>query len=546
MTARSRTLFSHLFQRLLEGDESTSPTADSRLRLIQVLALIAMPGLVVPVRFHVTHPYTYVMWSMAVVGLAMTLRWDSLFPDRRDYLILTPLPVSPREVFLAGAAALGAFLALFVVAANLFSMWIVPLARAGREPGLGALQAVFAHLAGTFGGALFVAFTIAAAHGVLLQALPIATFRKISPRIQMLSTISLVTALMVTPLVQATAVALAAQSRLVSYFPPIWFYGLYDYLSPGEPSSPLSKTWAVSAVLALATSGATCAVSYAVGYWRHSQTVVEGAEARPAGPLRVQTFANALLNRGLLRQPRERAVFHFIGKISRRSGRHRTLTALYYGIGAGLALSTLFAVDPGSPVSSIAVSKAGALEAPLILSFLFIAGLRATFSVPCELPANWVFRVAAGHGSHYLRAARRWVFLCRLLPLYGVLAPLEFVLFGPPSILHLALDLMATALMLEAFFFGFRKIPYTCSRFPEKVHLGILVVLYLFGFTTSIAWLGSVKRWALTGPVPAAITLLTGTAGILAASRLSGGGGRKDAPIVFDEAESPFVSLDLS
>ena len=39
--------------------------------------------------------------TMLVVGLFAVLSWNSTFPDRRDVLILSPLPVPARTLFLA-------------------------------------------------------------------------------------------------------------------------------------------------------------------------------------------------------------------------------------------------------------------------------------------------------------------------------------------------------------------------------------------------------------------------------------------------------------
>ena len=43
--------------------------------------------------------------TMLVVGLFAVLSWDSTFPDRRDVLVLAPLPVRARTMFLAKVAA---------------------------------------------------------------------------------------------------------------------------------------------------------------------------------------------------------------------------------------------------------------------------------------------------------------------------------------------------------------------------------------------------------------------------------------------------------
>ena len=44
--------------------------------------------------------------TLLVVGLFAVLSWDSTFPDRRDVLVLAPLPVRPRRKR-SGAANIG-------------------------------------------------------------------------------------------------------------------------------------------------------------------------------------------------------------------------------------------------------------------------------------------------------------------------------------------------------------------------------------------------------------------------------------------------------
>src|SRR5205823_12163531 len=122
----------------------------SRTRVIQLLALLTVPGLMISFFMMADHPagsmfvtaaasetdrlwlrigdrYVFVSYAMVVMGLLMTFKWDSLFPDRRDYLILSPLPVSVRRMFAAKIVALIAFLLLFAVAINLCSMILVPM-----------------------------------------------------------------------------------------------------------------------------------------------------------------------------------------------------------------------------------------------------------------------------------------------------------------------------------------------------------------------------------------------------------------------------------
>ncbi len=63
--------------------------------------------------------------TMLVVGLFAVLSWESMFPDRRDVLVLSPLPVRSRILFIAKVTAVATGLSLTVLALDFF-------------PGLGA------------------------------------------------------------------------------------------------------------------------------------------------------------------------------------------------------------------------------------------------------------------------------------------------------------------------------------------------------------------------------------------------------------------------
>ena len=62
--------------------------------------------------------YALIALTMVTVGLFAVLSWDSAFPDRRDVLVLAPLPVRARTLFLAKIAALATALSVTVLALN--------------------------------------------------------------------------------------------------------------------------------------------------------------------------------------------------------------------------------------------------------------------------------------------------------------------------------------------------------------------------------------------------------------------------------------------
>jgi len=94
-----------------------------RTNVVQAFGLVATPGIFVPFymipqRARFDHPFAYnwillsdyyffVMFSMVVMGFVMVFEWDALFPDRKDYLILTPLPLGGGSIFAGKTLAPG-------------------------------------------------------------------------------------------------------------------------------------------------------------------------------------------------------------------------------------------------------------------------------------------------------------------------------------------------------------------------------------------------------------------------------------------------------
>src|SRR6516162_8922786 len=59
--------------------------------------------------------------TMAIAGMFAVVSWDSVFPDRRDSLILGLLPLRPQTILNARLAATATGLGLCVVAVNVFT-----------------------------------------------------------------------------------------------------------------------------------------------------------------------------------------------------------------------------------------------------------------------------------------------------------------------------------------------------------------------------------------------------------------------------------------
>lgn len=513
MNEQFRTLIRHFFGRFFDKD-SLSADADERANVVQIIGILALPGAIISLFTMVDHPmirseltrlwlragdrYAFVAYSMAVMGFVMTFKWDSLFPDRRDYLILTPLPISLKEFFAAKVVSLCGFLLLFAVAINFFSCVMVPYAFVIRENKLSVYPFAFiAHAAAVLSASVFTALFFAALQGVLINTMSPSAFRRVSHWLQMISMMILVATLLMTPgLSMNIQVLIESRTPALDYIPLFWFLGIYEVLNPEGTLIPAANDWAAMALKSMFVVSAVFVLTYLISYRRYSKKILEGIESNRFEQPWHQRAVSRALNLVLLRHPFQRASYHFIGRIFARSSKHRLFMAMYSGIGLALTLSSLIILRRSTSFF-ITISPEGLIEAPLILAFFIVSGLRATFNMPYELGANWMFQITSGTGAaEFFKATRRWVFLRGVIPAYLLLVPVEFLCSNArEAVFHLAFGLAMAAMLTEFFFFSFNKVPFTCSYFPAKSDLAFLGGAYLYGFTIYAFTVASFESW---------------------------------------------------
>ncbi|MGA3238647.1 MAG: hypothetical protein ABSG03_20310 [Bryobacteraceae bacterium] len=488
--------------------ESLSPQGEPAANVTQVLGILATPGaffllLALPLRMRgwdlVSLRCLFLCFSMIVMGFILVFEWDALYLDRRDYQILSPLPLPLWKLFLAKAVALGLFLGLFLADINLLTTLFWPSVEKGSAPGIAA-----AHLLTVAAAGLFAALSAASLRGLLLT-LPSAVLRPASVAAQTLLMALLVMALFLSPLIAVSLPPLVRhRSPWFYYFPGYWFTGLYERLRPAVRSPALSGV-GVTATRALSFAAALLVLTHLPGYRRHARKMVEMPPPNPSGPGRLRAAVNRLIHRHALKNPAQQAVFHFIGQTISRSMKHRLFLAAYAGFGAAIAALSL-----GS-------DRAGLLRLPLLLSFVLVSGLRAAFNFPAELGANWAFQIAGANDARdCLAAVRKWIVLCGIGPLFLLLAPLEFAFFPwPVALFHLAFGVTLSVLLVEIMFFGFQKIPFTCSYFPGKTNLVFLGVIYVFGFSLYSGVMAALESRLIQVPLAAAAFFLAAGAALV-------------------------------
>ncbi len=517
----------HFFKRFFDT-ELISKNADAHLGVAHILAMLPIPGVAYALFAFFVYSYIYwhftqalydavstadqcryVLFSMAVIGLVAVLEWDALFPDARDYAILTPLPLKLRTIFGAKVVALLMFLGLFVVAVAGIPVVFYPLMAVwGLRPdatfGHFAMMIV-AHGVAVFSGCLFTFLFFVALQGVLINLLTARQFRKMSVYVQAVATVVIVCLFFLLPVIPALLTRWeTSRIRLLFALPPMWFLGLYRVLL-GSPSA-LWLSLARIAILAFALSIVVSIAAYWLCYKRQSQMALESPGTQAKWRFGAGVLAGRIIDRLALSEGRERATFYFVLKTLSRSAKHRLYFVAYVSVGLGLVLIGIFEMAVRSTHGNLwaAFDRPGEalLSVPLVVSFFTLSGMRIVFGYPAELKGNWIFQITdEGDGRKYLAGVRKAMIAVAVAPVFAVTFVPDALLWGVPvALLTVLFGVLLSLILMEILLYAFHKIPFTCSHLPGKANLPALGVVYWLAFTLYAYSAASLERWMLHHP----------------------------------------------
>jgi hypothetical protein len=220
--------------------------------------------------------------TMLVVGLFAVFSWDSTFPDRRDVLVLAPLPLRARTLFLAKLAATGTGLGIAVLSLNGFAGLLWPWCF-GRSGGglLGALRAVVAYWLTLAAATVFVFGATLVLQGAASR-LPRQMFLRVSGVLQIAAFCGFVSVYVLEPSLESHAAMTAASNqRLLALLPSYWFLGLFQQLRGAMPAefAPLARrAW----IALLVTCGGVMA-TVLLSYRRAMRKTLEEPDILPGG-----------------------------------------------------------------------------------------------------------------------------------------------------------------------------------------------------------------------------------------------------------------------
>jgi hypothetical protein len=493
----------------------------------------------------------YVLTLMMLVFAVVTLlEWDVLFPDRQDFLNLTPLPVRLRTVFAAKLVSFVLFVATFSAAMMSFSalLFSVYLTQWRADTVALGVRYVIAHLLAGFAANFTVFFAVVFLQFVLMAALPGSVYKRISFVVRfalIAALLFLLLSFVVAPSVLGGSFRSLESLKesgdpFVFRFPPLWFTGLYEVLlrTTDEVFLAQARSAGLALLLALAAFGGAAALSYR----RHVRGTLEVPKPRPAagGPAGAW---RRLRDRAMLRTGEERAVYDFFAATMRSSPRHRMSLIHYLAFSSAVVL-VIVAANRGS-LRSLSPRNGLLLVLPLLLALGLVAGVRVLIDRPAALEARWIFRLTeTGHPERYVRGLKKAIVARLLLPLFlGVLG--FHALFWAPgtALAHALFGFVFAALVMEAAFFRYPKVPFACPWVPGRFKPHYLFLPVSLGLLFGLAVLAVIEKAVLAVPSRGAVVLAVAAA---AAFALREGNRRfyRSSRLRFDDApEAALIEL---
>ena len=429
---------------------------------------------------------------MLVVGLITVISWESTFPDRRDVMVLSPLPVAPHTILLAKVAASGSLLGIAVLTLNFASGVICPLLLAAQHgSGWGFFQSFAAYWFTMIAASLFLYCAVLTVQGLTALLLPRRIFLRLSAILQLAAFGLFLGVYFLQPSITTPAAMIISANRWVlACSPSYWFFALFNQLNGSLPSELAWLAWRGWIGLAVVTFGAS--FSLLLCYLHTMKETVEEPDLVPGARAShwLPSFGSAL----------QTALILFTVRSLTRNRQHRVAFAFYLALVLALALpwlrSELSAAGPGPQPTDFLIST-------FIMMGFAVFGLRSIFSLPISLSANWVLRITQLRAPEkYIASTRRSLLFFAVLPVWLASAGLSLH-FRPWLHVagHLAVFVLLGCIFAELSLIGFYKVPFTCSYLPGKVNVqvvfwGFLVVLAPIGISTA-----EFEHIALSDPV---------------------------------------------
>jgi hypothetical protein len=301
----------------------------------------------------------------------------------------------------------------------------------------------------------------------------------VSPLVQTLSVMGLV--LLLVSYLQygdATQQLLSHPLGWMRWEPTFWFLAVYEHLLHGSAAPEFARQLSRYAYCAVGVTAAIAVATYPLAWARMRKIAMEGGVGRRSEPPK---WIARIIHR-MVRKPAQRAIFHFVGQTIVRNNHYQVYLAMYCGTGLALAVACAVTFHTKG-LTGWALSERGLHAVMPLLVFWTVAGLRAAFAFPLNLPAAWVYRVTRVREdalNDSAEAGSRWALMCAVGATLGVAILLAFLGWDARRLLVQTICGASLAVLLtDAFFMFLQSVPFAQPRMPGKTSLPLMLTLYV-------------------------------------------------------------------
>jgi predicted permease len=445
----------------------------------------------------------YLGCAVAASALLTVVVWTRVLPDRRDALVLGPLPVRPATVVVSRLAALAAYVGATAVAMHALASIVFGVELAAGNTVVFALRGIVAHFVASCGAGAFVFLALAGVQGLLLVLVGPRVFARVAPAAQALVVaLAMGAALAIPAISRAAAAALTAGTPVHSWVfwtPPFWFLGVYETVL--GTSDPRLHGLAMTAGLALAGAMLLVASTYPIVYAR----VLRASLERPRTATRWTAAVLHAVAVRLSRDSRVRGVIELLLVTLTRGERHRLVMAASVGV----ALAWNVAAWTTRRSTPLLLPHAGALAMPLSTLFFLIAGMRLAAALPAGDRAAWLFDVSTPGARTGRDALERTMVSIVALPILVASTTAVCAAWGSAAALvHAAFLAAASAFVIELMLWRFTGIPCMQPWRPDVARLRRSWPAYVAGFFALTSGLAGVETLLLRIVLPSGRAVL--------------------------------------
>jgi hypothetical protein len=484
---------------------------------------------------HMEHYFIATM--MLVIGLTTVISWDAIFPDRRDVMVLSPLPIAPHTILSAKVSASVAVLGLAIFTLNVASGVILSLL-VGAQPGpvWGFFQSFPAWWFSIFAASAFLYCSVLTLQGFTALLFPRRIFLRLTAILQLAAFALFLGVYFIQPsLTDPGAMANPQDHWILAFSPSYWFFALFNQLNGSLPSQFAWLALRAWAGLGLAASGAAC--SLLLCYLRTIKKTVEEPDLMPhaRGLFWIPSFGS----------PLQTAIALFSIRSLTRSRQHRVAFAFYLAVVFAIAFAWLrseLSPTPPPPQST------DFLISTFTMMIFVVVGLRSVFSLPISLTANWVLRTTQLCPSEkYVAATRRSLLLLAVAPVWLLSAALAFP-FRPTRhvVAHLLILALFGWILAELCLIGFYKVPFTCSYLPGKSNIQLVFWAFFIVCLPLVISISNFEQHAFSNPLKF-VGMVAAFAAVSLGIFVLNTNRAKSAVIYFEEIpEEPITTLGLN